>query len=825
MGKKNKRKQNASVVQNESTANGSSTTEEPPTKRVKEQGWFPGKYVMLKPPGSESTTNGKLKPEVTAKHKKNKAQTNGKSHSDEADSRNGHVNGKSKANKTIRLDYLEKAGDDSSSSLDNDWVDSQEEDGSSDSMTDEEVSEEWSTDTDYSEGDSMDEDEYSFHESDCESVSENENNAYNWGDDGSEDSDYIPEVEDKYVKRGDAILHDAKGLNLAFGDSEKSQIIEINDIAPAIMSQSDEEVPQLVPPEGEEMIYDSLEDEEVEPEELIESSDDGFRNTLLAKSATFFDCTKDQGVVLKISNTIHFHGVLIIRALANNVQVNGYPLKPNEAITACSISRADYFLNLTPVIESKYEKEKLSKQLKKLLKDEDVVEIITSFDSTKEAIVHLQHGPPDSTIEMLKNYSPNPLLPNKKMLMNNSSDLILSAKFFVSSENQKVSTFQENDQWNNIQLNSSSRLVVAGGKNVGKSGLCQFLVNKSIAKFKKILLIDLDIGQPICSAAQTVSATLLTDPIIGPGYLSKNQPVKCLLYGDKSVTISPFKYVRSIKQLISYCREAPEYQNVPWIVNTMGYQKGFGLQLICLLIKILQPTDVVQIQHGVKSYNFAKVITEGVVNELEFNFFDAEDVAGIPSEAFFTTHVLDSIVNNSDVDAASKWISKAAEKRKLSILAHLSRLLKGNQSCLNDVTPFVAPKSKIRMVVIDEEYSQHEQGFNLDLLNGNLVYLCHAKDGEVLNSTSILDCHGLGIVRGIDKINGKIYILLPQTEDSDKLQANVDVLAIGNIPLPAEILLKQSFNVVGSIPHVTFFKDRNASSNKYVNKRYIKDCY
>lgn len=824
MGKKNKRKQDSNNVQDESRAHENSLKgEEPPEKRLKDKTWFPGKYVLLNTPTSDASTNGiREETEATEKPKTSKKQSNGKAHKDLDHPRTAevlHVNGENlKLKRNIEVI--------SSSSEDNDYMEVESSDDINSMTDDEEVGEEWSTDTDYSEGDSIDEDEYSFHESDCESVSDIEKNTYiNWSDEDSEDSDYVPEVEDKYVKRGEAVLYDAKGLNLAFGDSTKSQIVEITDITPAIMPKNDDDAPRLVTSEGEEIRDEEL--EAADPEEMIKNLqiDDGFRNTLLDCSATFFDCIKDQGVVLKISSTIHFHGAVIIRALANNVQVNGYTLLPHEVLSACSISRADYFLNLTPVVDSTCSNENISNEMKKLLKDEDAAALISSFNSAKEALIHLQHGPPDTTIEMLKNYSPNPLLPNKKMLMNNSSELILSAKFFVSSENQKVSTFQVNDQWNHVPLGPSSRLIVAGGKNVGKSGLCQFLVNREISKYKKILLIDLDIGQPICSPSQTVSATLLTKPIIGPGYLSRNQPYKCLMYGDKSVMISPFKYVRCVKQLVNYCSENPEFQHVPWIVNTMGYQKGFGLQLICLLTKILQPTDFVQIQHGVKSYNFAKVITEDIVNELEFKFFDADDVAGISTETSFTTHVLDSIVNNNDIDAASKWISNAAEKRKLSILAQLSRLLKDNQSCLNDVTPFVTPISNIRMVVIDEEYSQHEQGFNLELLNGNLVYLCHANNDETLNSTSILDCYGLGIVRGIDKINGKIFILLPQTDGSNQLQANVDVLAIGNIPLPSEILLKQSFNIVGSIPHVTFFRDRNASSKKYVNKRNIKDCY
>lgn len=689
--------------------------DEPQTKRNKNENWFPGKFVLLRPPitedSDESTSNS------TPPKKKEKLHLNG-----ESGNPNNQTNGKSECKKKSESS-LKKLYDDDSSESGEEWTEIDEE-LDLESSEEDEVGEEWSTDTDYSEldseldseGDSLEEEEHSFHESDCESVSDLEDltNADNWDDDTSDDSDYVPEVEDKYISLGEAIIYDAKGLNLAFGNSFDSQIIEITDIYPAIMPQ-DEEVPTLIAPEASDDI--TVEESPVwrrtslihDATSLInglniEEDDEGLKSAELFKYATFFDCTANQGVVLKLTNTIHFHGILIVRAIANSVQVNGYTLQLNEVITATSISRADYFLNLTPVVGGNISIKTLYNTLKELITDDNATTLVNSFNPKTEAIVHLQQGLPDTTVEMLKNYSTNALLPSKKMILNNSScqssELLLSAKFFVGSENQKINSFELNAQWNHVEVTTSSRLVVIGGKNVGKSGVCQFLINKNIVSFKKILLIDLDIGQPICGPSQTISATVISKPIIGPGYLSDNQPDKSFMYGDKSVMIAPFKYVRCVRQLMEFCVANPNYQSIPWVINTMGYQKGFGLQLVCLLTRILQPTDVVQVQHGIKSYNFSKILTEEVVNALEFSFFDVDDIAGVPKEAFFTTHVLDSIVNNRENDSASKWISNSSEKRKLSMLAQLAKLLKGNQTSLNDVTPFVAPITKSKWLCL-----------------------------------------------------------------------------------------------------------------------------
>lgn len=828
MGKKSKAKLGNSTINTKATKRKTSNENNSSSKRQK-QGEYPGKYVLLKPPCNdenlETSSEAANSSEESLKVEDVTALNASKQSSTKLS--NGQSNGNPK--KVIHDLQLEHINNDYSNDQDDeDWSedsdelddhDSMTEEDDFDSMSDDGDSDQWSTDTDYSDGDE-DDDNYSFHGSDCESVSDDEN----WQHGSSNDSDYVPDIEDKYIQRGCAILHEAKGLDLAFGDSLESQIIDINDINPALTGElEDEEIPKLVNLDGE-VVVDKEEFSMPTPCARTSENEKIYKCSGMSEICKFYDCIDDSGVIVKLRNTIYFHGVLVIRAVANSVQVNGYVLKPKETITVASIARGEYFLNLTPFVYAQRPEVSLLDELKGLLSDHDASNILKEFDPSTEAIIHLQQGLPDSALQMLQFYSPIALLPTKKMLLADSpcpsSELILSAKFFTASDN----TFILNEQWDNIEVKEDSRFVIIGGKNVGKSALTQFLINKNVAIFEKILLIDLDIGQPIIGAAQTISATVLKKPIIGPGYLNGVQPDKCLLYGDKSIMISPFKYVDCVRQLLQFCFENESYRNIPWLINTMGYQKGFGLQLMCILLRILQPTELVQVQHANNSFNFSKIVTESIVNQFELSFFDPEDIVGIEPKAFFTTHTVDSVVNR-DSDVNSKWISNATEKRKLSMIAQLAKLVKGNGSCLNDVTPFVAPIDAIQLVVMDEEYVQLELASNKDVLNGNLVYLCHSEDQTSLSSTSILDCLGVGIVRGIDSINRQLYLLLPQNDCIDKLQSQINVLAIGNIPLPAEIVLKQSYNINGNIPHVTCFKDRNVTSKRYINKRNIKDCF
>lgn len=502
----------------------------------------------------------------------------------------------------------ESNDDDSYSWLDEDMESFSEEYEEEDEYED---SEEWDTDTDYSDASS----EYSFHESDCEEI--------------SNDSDYKPPIEDKYIKKGEAIIYDAKGLHIAFGDTSESQIVEINDLN--IDLNDDEDPPTLVDENGVAVVnkeIESQEDEKVQDEFQLEF------NQLLHR-VKFYDCVDDQGVVICLNKTIHFLGILEVCPLYNCVQVNGFTIETGQSLKVSSISHANYFLNLSPVITSSaYCEIKLMEELKSLVPDK-IDDIMANFDRNRNVLIQLKKSVLSTSVEFLKNTFPYAILPHKNTILKNSvcssSELILSSKFFVSEENPRLNCFRVNEDWKYIKVKSDSRIVVVGGKNTGKSTLAQYLINQYIAKFGKILLIDLDIGQPICAVSQTVSATILDEPIIGPGYLNVNRKqIKCLLFGDKSITNQPFKYIECVHHLIAFCHNQQEQlSKIPWVINTLGYQKGFGTQLLTVILKIIQPTDVVQIQHSNAKYNFECVINENIVNKSPLSFFEEKHLLRI----------------------------------------------------------------------------------------------------------------------------------------------------------------------------------------------------
>lgn len=68
-----------------------------------------------------------------------------------------------------------------------------------------------------------------------------------------------------------------------------------------------------------------------------------------------------------------------------------------------------------------------------------------------------------------------------------------------------------------------SKGVICGGKSAGKSTFLRYYVNKLLAQ-GPILVIDLDPGQCEFTVAGNVSATVVTEPLLGPNFTHLRTP-------------------------------------------------------------------------------------------------------------------------------------------------------------------------------------------------------------------------------------------------------------------------------------------------------------
>lgn len=503
-----------------------------------------------------------------------------------------------------------------------------------------------------------------------------------------------------------------------------------------------------------------------------------------------------------LKDTLYFSGHLTIQPLIGQLEVMGYRLKRGECRNVFA-ARGFQSLNLTPVADGAgFTKELMAGVLTRLdrhFQEVDLRELEERFDPEEMVLVLLQADCNSRRIAVVERYLPEEVLfPRVELLRKGvffTSEHLLNCEFFVEHPQQDkgaTALFRSDPAWDRIEVKANSRVVVMGGKGAGKSTLCQYLVNRNVGAFKKVLLIDLDIGQPIQHIPETISVTVVNKPLLGVASFDPIAPVKSWLFGSLDVVSSPIFYIQNVRALIQFCRDhKADYGNIPWIINTMGYVTGFGEELMAAVLRMLSPTDVIQLSATTPTLaipNFKNSLNAEFVNRYSFNILQAEVAQYCQKKTFFRHHAL-------PVSYSRKGFTLNAPKRRhVALLTHLARILNDSSSeWFNEVQPFRAPLAQLQVLITREDQSLPEDALPA-VLNATLVYLCRKSAHQL----GLYECLGIGIVRGVDK-QGNVYLLhsLPGEE-----LAEVTVLAICSSSLPNAAFLRQSARVQGAIPYV-----------------------
>ncbi|XP_059621154.1 polynucleotide 5'-hydroxyl-kinase NOL9 isoform X2 [Phlebotomus argentipes] len=570
--------------------------------------------------------------------------------------------------------------------------------------------------------------------------------------------------------------------------------IETEESPLSLLKHNDDEV-QREPEPGPEH-ESSDETPELETTETCEDDDDD------PGTVKFYNAIDSYHVLLHLTESIHFHGNLSVTLISGSASMLDYKLNSNETVTAHAPVGYST-VSITPNPSKVVDNWKDSSDIKDMFFEEDLKEIERNLKSSHALL--LLHKTSNERVKMVKKYSSNRVFPNmityKKPRPFSSTEYILQCRF--SFHSQRI--FQVNPDWEWISVTDKSRIVITGGKNVGKTTLSRHLLNKNVKTFGRILLIDLDIGQPEISLPQTVSYTLLDRPILGMGCFVDKQPDKSYLFGDLNVANAPQRYFECVSKLIQDVRAEEEFKNIPWIVNTMGYVKGVGLELMIALLRLIAPTDVVQIAHNIQLENFDCEITTNLVNEWNWAILSDEVESLSPCEEF-KTFCYNTMVSGNLAGDLKK--SKAPETRQMNILAHLGGILGDNCDWITQSRPVCAPLDKIKIFNFTDEEINEE--LNCDFLNANLVYLCKQSDDN-----DILQCLGIGIVRGIDETLQTVY-LLPSTRQN---LIKVNTLAICHITLPPLLILNQSSVVQDDVPFI-YNTDEGIGSRNVVSRAF-----
>lgn len=353
------------------------------------------------------------------------------------------------------------------------------------------------------------------------------------------------------------------------------------------------------------------------------------KSTLTKSKSKFFNSTNSQYVILLLKDVIYFHGILKLKLIAGSAEIFGYQLELNKMITANSPRGHSYvYVQAAKSQRITDFKNNFKSEFCSTFLRNDLNEICDTFNENTDAILLLERSATNHSVNMIKKYMKQGVFPIEKTFNRRRNFYITESIIDCQIFQNTVTGLEISKQWQtaNVQIQPNSRVIVTGGKGVGKSTLIRYLINKNIQHFGKILLIDLDIGQPELFVPQTINATIVDMPILGVGYLQNVQPIKSLLFGEVNVLISPIQYYVCVCELLEFCQQNEQCLTMPWIVNTMGYNRGFGSELMATVIRQLCPSIVIQIDGRRASDNFNWKLNATNVNEYKFHIFNDENI-------------------------------------------------------------------------------------------------------------------------------------------------------------------------------------------------------
>ncbi|XP_023022136.2 polynucleotide 5'-hydroxyl-kinase NOL9 [Leptinotarsa decemlineata] len=351
-------------------------------------------------------------------------------------------------------------------------------------------------------------------------------------------------------------------------------------------------------------------------------------------------------------------------------------------------------------------------------------------------------------------------------------------------DNRPRVEFEPEDDWNVVSespswdvvlsnVDTSTKLLVTGGKGVGKSTFIKYSINRLLNRYDRIRVIDLDPGQSEFTVPGSISVLTVTEPICGPNYTHLRRPDRSYL---SSITVDDLpNYFKTIKLLLE---ELDTKQNIPTLINYMGFTQGVGLKIVSSAIAYIVPTDVVQISSQSSKKNFKEKLSPNTARKY-CCFFE-----GDPSNINFKLHELPSMNDNN-----TGWTVGSRQAREMCVLSYVGRMMtRGVNSltrCENSMNEIGLDSIKI----VDEEGSEMCPA----AVNTNLVALC-----SMDTTSKIFRCMGYGIVRGIDLTSNNLVLMTPEAKE---VLEEVYYLVTNSVYLPPSVYMSPD-EITGNIPFV-----------------------
>ncbi len=372
------------------------------------------------------------------------------------------------------------------------------------------------------------------------------------------------------------------------------------------------------------------------------------------------------------------------------------------------------------------------------------------------------------------------------------------------------------------------KVLIAGGKDAGKSTYSRYMVNSFLNKYNKCAYIDCDLGQCEFTLSTCLQLTYVEEPLFGPPHTHINHTGgnDCLFVGVLSPSDIPDYYLNCLDSLSK--TYANDEKKCPLVINTMGWNQGLGLCLLKEQISLFKPDFVIQINTTDANRNMPLITHE---------WFETSTHAWPPLNKHtapgYQHFVLERNLRKDSESTRKRRFYSPKDHRTIATICYFADLhdsVTGFRS-IHQLRPYRIPWSKFGMHVLHVkiEFSEIFRVFN-----ASLVALCRvdpkflknfqstANDLPMcidtsLNQQPLFSCIGFGIVRAINFDTKELYILTPELEN--KLD-DVNCLVKGMLNVPLEFFYQQDYDT-NPCPYVTFVDNMNVVASEPIQRKFL----
>ena len=315
---------------------------------------------------------------------------------------------------------------------------------------------------------------------------------------------------------------------------------------------------------------------------------------------------------------------------------------------------------------------------------------------------------------------------------------------------------------------------------MGKSTLFKYTVNTllSAGRGRGVLCVDLDPGQPELSLPASISLTHLTQPLLGPAYTHRLdqgcQYRRQVLVGAVNTQLVLQRYLSAVEGVCVEC-SGRGWSGVPVVVNTMGWVQGTGVGIMVDVLRLVQPTHVMQIQGAKPSRNYPFHLGGLAVHGRGRGIIT---VAGVHAMKYCLV-----VLSRARVVQPTSHLASPASLRALRVLAEAGRAMEhGYRVAL--------PWAGLALHVCVEQVPRNRI---LQVLNGQLVALCQVEPGSLHTVQNSLpqtlgqgadfgDLLGWAVVEGVDPLAGTIHLATTLAPHTVVEQVNAIIMPRVHLP-------------------------------------------